>query len=290
MGRCRGGPMTKTRVRVAVAMTLVVALAVEHEAAADAVKCKEGIAKQSATYVQKRAKALQKCEDAKTKGKLPATQVCTSEPKTQPVLGALASKLTLTIAGACGGADKICGNADDDTLASIGWGSVSTCPDFANSGCVQAITSCADIASCIQCSADAAVGQAIGLYYSALDQGAFATADAVNKCQQAIGKTTAKFLAAKSKTLQKCWNAQLAAGTSNPCPDGLATTAIGLAEQKKITAICKACGGPDKLCNGMGDLAPSAIGFVATCPAVTPPGGASCAGPIDTIGELVACV
>ena len=286
--------MTRTtRVLVAMAIALTLMMGAGREAFADALKCKEGIAKQAAAYVQKRSKALQKCEDAKTKGKLPATQVCTSEPKTQSALGVLATKLGLGIASACGGADKTCGTADDDSLASIGWGSTANCPGYGDIiNCTQAIASCSDIATCIQCSADAAVGQLIGLYYASLDQTAFATGNAVNKCQGAIGKATAKFLGAKSKALQKCWNVQLAAGTSNPCPDATTTSAIGLAEQKKVASICKACGGPDKLCDGTGDLTPSAVGFVASCPAVTPPepGHTSCARPIATASDLVACV
>jgi cysteine-rich repeat protein len=283
--------MAKTvRRRGVVVLAVALAIVSGREAAADALKCKATIAKQSALYVQKRAKALLKCEDAKTKGKLPAAQVCASEPKTQKVLTALAAKLGLTVAGACGGADKTCGTADDEPLASIGWGAVATCPDFGSSGCTQPIGSCSDVASCIECSADAAVGQAMALYYGSLDPAAFATGNAVNKCQQAIGKETTKFLAAKSKALQKCWNARLVAGTASACPDAAATLAIALADQKKIAGICKACGGADKLCDGAGDVPPSAVGFVASCPAVTPPGGASCARPIATAEDVVACV
>src|SRR5262249_15509919 len=152
MTKMRRTPMTRTtRVRVAMAITLTLMMGAGREASADAVKCKEAIAKQSATYVQKRSKALQKCEDAKTTGKLPATQVCPSEPKTQSALGVLATKLGLGIASACGGADKTCGTADDDSLAAIGWGSVANCPAFGDMTCTQAIASCSDIATCIQC-------------------------------------------------------------------------------------------------------------------------------------------
>src|SRR5262245_45962372 len=139
MGRT---PMTRTtRVHVAMAIALTLMMGAGREASADAVKCKEGIAKQAAAYVQKRSKALQKCEDAKTKGKLPATQVCTSEPKTQGALGVLATKLGLAIASACGGADKACGTPDDDSLASIGWGSTANCPGYGDMTCTQAIAS-----------------------------------------------------------------------------------------------------------------------------------------------------
>ena len=41
---------------------------------------------------------------------------------------------------------------------------------------------------------------------------------ALNTCQKAIGKSAAKFFAAKSKALQKCWDARLKGKHSNPCP------------------------------------------------------------------------
>jgi hypothetical protein len=58
-------------------------------------------------------------------------------------------------------------------------------------------------------------------------------------------------------------------------------------ETKETTAICKACGGPDKACGNGDDLAP---GFLPTCPAVVPPGHGSCEGPVGTLQQLVACV
>ena len=80
------------------------------------------------------------------------------------------------------------------------------------------------------------------------------------------------------------------------------------AESKKIEEICKACGGADKQCDqdvtgpngttvvgsgGSDDLTPAAIGFPASCYAVTVPGGGpSCIGDrsVDTLAELVECV
>src|SRR5262249_34101138 len=53
---------------------------------------------------------------------------------------------------------------------------------------------------------------------------------------------------------------------------------------------CSACGGADKACDGTNDLTPAAIGFAATCPSVTVPGGSSCAGSISTMQDVVACV
>jgi hypothetical protein len=50
------------------------------------------------------------------------------------------------------------------------------------------------------------------------------------------------------------------------------------------------CGGPDGTCDGNGDLTAAQIGFSASCPAVTPPAGAPCAGPISTVQDIFECV
>ena len=84
-------------------------------------------------------------------------------------------KLSGSIAKACGGADKTCGSADDEPLGSIGWGSVPNCPDFESSGCTNAIADCTDITTCLECIDNAAVDQAIDLYYAAFDSGQFGT-------------------------------------------------------------------------------------------------------------------
>ena len=258
------------------------------------VKCQQAIAKASAKYAQGRAKVLGRCEDLKAKGALSASTVCETEPTTMLLLGKLPTKLASSIAKQCGGGDKTCGTGgDDDPLASIGWAGVPFCPDFESQGCNNAINHCGDIVTCLQCVADVAVDQAVALYYASLNQAEFGSNSAVNKCQQAIGKSTVKFLRAKSKALQKCWDARMKAKHSNLCPvpgDGKAQAAIDKAETKKISSICKACGGPDKLCNGTGDLAPAQIGFAGSCPDVTPPGASSCIGAILDADDIVDCV
>ena len=51
------------------------------------------------------------------------------------------------------------------------------------------------------------------------------------------------------------------------------------------------CGGADKACGGAVDLAPVAIGFAPTCPAVDPPDGApSCFNPIVSLQDVVTCI
>ncbi|HJQ83812.1 MAG TPA: hypothetical protein VKA21_07045, partial [Candidatus Binatia bacterium] len=137
------------------------------------------------------------------------------------------------------------------------------------------------------------VRQAMTLYYGALDQSQFGTASGISRCQRTIGKETTRFLAAKSKALAKCWDARLKGKHTNACPtpgDGRAAGAIARAELRKRSRICSACGGPDSACSGGNDLTRAQIGFVASCPAVTVPGGASCAASIADASDVVDCV
>jgi hypothetical protein len=275
---------------VALVATFIVGfpLAVAH---ADAIKCKAGIVKADAAFVQAKAKALAKCEEAIVKGKLPAGD-CHADVKTAKTITKAVAKLTSSIAKACGGKDKVCGTTGDDDLASIGW-SIGTCPNFENGACNGAIANCADIATCLSCIGEAAADRAVGISYDALNASNPKTQKELNKCQVAIGKATKDFFVAKSKALAKCWGKVNGNKATNPCPvpgDGKAAAAIAKAETKKRTTICKACGGADKLCNGVGDQTPTAIGFPAQCPASTIPGGASCAGAVTTLSDLVDCV
>jgi hypothetical protein len=259
---------------------------------ADAVKCKAAIIKGGAAFIQAKAKALAKCEDAVVKGKEPAGD-CHANAKAAASIAKAAAKLQANVAKACGGKDKICGaGGDDDTLASIGW-DIGTCPNFENGSCNGAITTCADISTCIACIGEAATDGAIAIAYDALTASNPKTQKELNKCQAAIGKATSAFFVAKSKALAKCWGSVNANKATNPCPvpgDGKAAAAIAKAETKKRATICKACGGADKLCNGVGDLAPATIGFPAQCPAATIPGGAACAGTVTSLTDLVDCV
>ena len=87
------------------AFVTVVLLGFTQPAFADPTKCKQGISKASAKYVQGRTKVFQKCEEAKAKGQLPPATVCASDPKTVAVVGVLNGKLAASIASACGGGD-----------------------------------------------------------------------------------------------------------------------------------------------------------------------------------------
>ncbi len=251
-------------------------------------KCQRAIAKAGAQYTQARAGALAKCEGKVVTG---SGTSCPDATATQAIAKASA-KLTTTIGKACGGDDNVCGGdlTNEDAPATLGW--PDRCPNFERGGCGDDIADCGGIASCLTCLDDAAVDQAMGLYYDAL---ALPSSDALNKCQVAIGKATTAFLESKSKALQKCWDARMNGKFPGTCippdaGDGKYEAAISKAEAKKRNAICKACGGSDGLCDGVDDIAPPSIGFPADCPAVTIPGGTACGGPITDLDSLVDCV
>jgi hypothetical protein len=260
---------------------------------ADVGKCQAAIIKAAAGFVQAQAKALQKCEASKLKGTLSPDTICKQEPtKTAPAIAKASTKLGSTIAKACGGKNKVCGqlapDGDDIGLALIGWN--IDCPNFENGSCTKPINTCADIPACIECIGDVAVPQAFGLYYGTLNstdpKSKDKTEKALSKCQATIGKAGSAFLATKSKALAKCWSAVNKAGTGT-CPDPKAAATITTASSKRDAAIMKACRHPDKTPFG-----PADIGFPAVCMDVTPPGETPCGKPVDgsSLQDLIDCV
>ncbi len=272
------------------AAALIVTLAAVVPARADATRCKAAIARNSSKFVQSKANALANCERDKVLGKLPASTDCHSESKAAAAIAKAEANLRSKIAASCGGNDKVCGTSDgDDAPATLGWG--GTCPNFENGSCTNAITNCNDISDCLVCIGEAAVDQAISLYYDAFVPSA--PNSEVNRCQREIGRSTTAFLRKKSGTLAQCWTSVNLGRGTDPCPspgDGKAAGAIAKAEARKQKNICHACGGNDEICDGNGDLTPGQIGFVSNCPAVTVPGGGSCARAINTLSDVVACV
>ena len=252
-------------------------------AQADALRCKREIAKASAKFAQAKVRILQKCEDAVLIGKQGGT--CPDSKGTAAITKA-AGKLRSAIDKKCGGADHDCtATTDNDSIASIGWG--SSCPNFEDGSCDNAITDCDGVSNCLLCVDEAAVDQGIGLYYDALTNSSDPT---VKKCQREIGKNGAKYLRLKSKVLQKCKDKVLNGQSMGPCPDAKSAAIIAAAEAKKNQKICSSCGGNDRVCGGPDDLTPAMIGFPASCPGVTVPGGAACGGTVSTLPQLVACV
>ena len=288
-------------------------------------KCQQTILKEASKLVKGRAKTLQKCEEAKVKGKLSAATVCTSEAKTALKLSKASGKFEAKVDKACGGADKVCGfDTTDETGGQLDLGWFPDCPNIEGGACAQPIgnADCTGIAECIDCMNQTAVDQAIALYYATLVPTDPVLEKDLHKCQLTIGKETAKYLVAKEKTLAKCWAARLKGKHSGECPNlaGNPVTEkdpvkagekIAKAEAKLIAKLCKACGGADADCDdvvppvnpgtpvlggtgGTGldaDFTPAQIGIIA-CPDVTVPfGGPTCHNPsMTTLAELVHCV
>ena len=282
-------------------LAAVACFAAVSTASATTVKCQQTVAKAAGAYAQARAKSLEGCEQAKIKGKLPAGTVCTTEPKTLGNLVKASDKLNKDIATACGGKDKICGvdtDGTEDSPSSIGF--PNSCQNLENGTCNGAINHCGDVAQCLKCVADSATDQTSVLYHGDLVPGTTGN-KVLNKCQSTIGAEASKFLQAKSKILQKCWDARLSGKHNDVCPNPAAADKtparkaaddIAKAEAKKVAAICKACGGGDKACGGADDLTVAAIGFTPSCTDVQVPGGQDCGaiGTVDTLDELVQCV
>ncbi len=265
--------MQRRHSHVSLVIAIVVAgLATAGPAPAEQVKCQRAIAKESSKFLQARAKALQKCQDGIVKG---GSGPCPDD-KADAAIQKAVSKLTAGIGKACGGDDKLCGKdlTNEDNRVALGW--PAQCPDLARASCDSVINDCSGIGECLACMDGSAVDQGLRLAYDNLQLPS--ATSALNKCQRAIGKATAKFLAAKSKTLQKCWDARLkgkhtnscvppavchggsndgtSCTTASECPDGTCgagdgkyVAAIQKAETKKVATICKACGGADKGCD-----------------------------------------
>ena len=259
------------------------ALAAAGPAAADPVRCKREVAKASAKFTQAKLRSLQKCRDAVLTGK--SGGPC-PDGTAQAAIAKASAKLRAALDTQCGGADRDCTSAsDNDSPASVGWG--STCPNFEGGTCNNAIADCDGISNCLLCVDAAAIDQGIDLYYDSLHNTADAT---LKRCQREIGKNAVKFLRTKSKVLQKCKDTKLTGQYAGSCPDAKSAAIIANAAAKMNAKICGVCGGDDRVCGGSDDLTPAAIGFPASCPSVTVPGGSACGGSVGTLQQLVNCV
>jgi hypothetical protein len=282
-------------------VTLIASLTVVATGAhADVTKCRRSIAKESAKFLASRSKALQKCEDKKRTGALAPGSICRTEPTAAVAIAKATTKAKSGITKTCCGPDRSCGNGNDESLAAIGWGNTAMCPNFENGqsgNCSNPINHPGDVADCVLCVGAAATDQLVDLLYAQMND---AANSAIERCQRTIGRETVKFFQAKSKALAKCWDGRITGKHGNDCPDpgdgGKALAAIAKAESKKVAAICNACGGFDG-CGGSPDLNPqSDVGFADSCPNLTVPNdggphaGESCARPVTTMSDLVACV
>jgi len=278
-----------------------------HAASADPIDCQRTINSAFARFVSTKTKILNKCKESAVKRGVPANPVDCPLTAQDDKINSAAAKMRARIAASCGGANKICNAADvggngDEPLAAIGW-DIAVCPDLSGHGCTNAIASCDDVATCLICIGHEATNQPLELTYDLMTASEIGTGSAVNKCQGAIGKESAKVFVGDAKRVSACWGNVLKArdGFTVPpgCPatDAKAVEKSAAAEQRKIAKICAACGGGgdddlDGFCDLPGQsLSPAAIGFEPDCPGKTVPGSASsCARVISTLDDLIACV
>jgi len=262
----------------------------------DCVKCQRVITKEAVKFAKTRSKSLVRCERRKIKGQLSSGVDCDVDPITAQKVQKAGDKMASKIAKACGGSDDVCnGDVSESTPVVLGWG--VACPNLVGGSCSDALSDCGDIVDCIQCIHTAATSQANDLYYENMFIPPLDVS--LRKCQEAIGREGQKFQEKKAKLIQKCWDSRLKEKHADTCPDATAPAgsqakkaadAIAKAQAKAEQKMCRACGGGDKLCGGGDDFDPATeIGFQATCDTVTIPGGASCAGSVTTLQDLVDC-
>jgi hypothetical protein len=269
------------------AVALAGALALPAAANADATRCRERVALESARFAQTVMKALSGCEEFVIKGK--SAGPCPDETATARIAKA-ESQLRVRIDKTCGGTDRTCGGFEDTPLALYGW-DVGACPDIEGAGCANAVDDCIDVAECLRCVGDVATNQLVGLYADDFEP---SLDDAtLNSCQVRISKETLRLFRSRSKLLQKCWRGVSRERFPGPCPDpgdGKVLVKVAAAEAKMVSNICKVCGGGDRECGTPDDLGVAAIGFAAACPDVTTPEGQACGGPITTLDDVVDCI
>lgn len=252
---------------------------------ASAKGCQETIAASFATFVRQHMKIMQHCRELVLTGRL--TGPC-PDYRTALLVEKTRAKLRNRINQLCGGADHSCGTGGDDVdLANVGW-NVGQCPNVRDGACTNAIEHCGDVVDCLQCIGETAVAGANALVYDELSPSA--PLSQVGRCQKTIGGSVRRYLDSTLATLATCEQADLAGPVPGGCPDILkAQPRLARAGEKIVDRICHACGSSDQTCGG-DDLLPDWIGFVHDCPAVTVPGGASCARPIHQLVDIVECV
>jgi hypothetical protein len=294
-------PLRHWRGRLLVVLAVGAALmALGRVAHATPAKCADAIAKAADRYLQQRGAELARCADrALRAGDVAAASACGSAPATLARMTAFEASLQVKIARACGGTDQVCGNADDEPLAAIGW-NVGTCPDLAGAGCTMPIADCGSIAQCVACTTASATGLLAGASASDL---ATSTAPGTWSCQRALAKASDRFFRAAAKALTGCERSVAASTLIGPCPgpaSSKASVKLATLARQAATKVCRACGGGDRACDaavgglpaggGGDDPAATAITTSLVCDDVVPPSsGVSCAAPLSTATDVVAC-
>jgi hypothetical protein len=118
-------------------------------------------------------------------------------------------------------------------------------------------------------------------------------ADAL-KCQQTINSAYGKYLKGRTKIVQNCQDSSVRnASPSSPtdCPVTADDAKLLSLEQKLRSRIGSACGGSDKMCNGVDDELLTAIGWdLVSCPDLDFEGCTNLIVTCDDVATCVACI
>jgi hypothetical protein len=144
-------------VRYALAAILLLA----STARASAVDCRDAILGGGARYAQAAMKAVAACERRRAPD-------CHADPRTVAKVARAAARLDAVVAQRCCGTDRVCGTADDELLAAIGW-SAGYCPNLDQGDCNGLIASPGDVADCLACIAKPQI-DALGVGPRAADE------------------------------------------------------------------------------------------------------------------------
>jgi cysteine-rich repeat protein len=286
------------RVAAIVAMSAigVVLAASLAEAQGDPLKCQRALVKEGAKLDRKRAKALQKCNDARIKGGDPLA-TCPDADSTSKINDAQA-KMLGKIGDACTGVTALSdtgfnglvnrcvgGTADGEpctTPSDCNMGActaVDRCPSLFNGGLAvgpdcdfpiaMPITAAPndDPADCVRCIGQQAVEVAILATYAQLALPIPAPEPEpgdVLKCQRTLGKETFKYYGKVRKIFSKCEDGVLK-GDPGPCPDADSSTKIGEALGKFNAKVSSSC--PTGTWPNGGNLA-QALANQPLCPTV----------------------
>jgi hypothetical protein len=277
--------MKPTSRRAAFPIAVMAALLTLGSAAhAEPTKCARTINKEYARYARTLSNELEKCKRSVfTRGE-PSTLAACPDAAASDKIARAAQKLGAKIASKCGGGNKICsdtdqGNDADDPLLAINW-DIGTCMNFeagSNGNCDNTIRHCGDVATCLQCIADAAVEQEVdSLIYDRFDPTNFFLSSGnvtrvQRRCSQTVAQEAVKFIQKKHKLLQKCWDKKLSGKSGfadgDPCPDtdpnightgdNKTVEKIKRLEARLVDKVCKKCGGggdrnQDGICDEVG--------------------------------------
>lgn len=267
-------------------------------------RCRRAVSKETAKLAQVRAKILTSCELGKLKGR--HDDPCPDSAGTGPgrraadELAKAVSKFEAKIARTCGGDDRTCGGNLTGEVPPWLMQFPAACPGMLAGGdplCTQTINDCSDLATCLECLQRTAVDRTIALTFADLIPTDPRLERVLNRCQRTIGTESQRLFAKGVAERAKCWDARRKGKHGDDCPDAFASTvsAASKAARRILNAELRHGQKLGKACGGRCDVAredfdpQSEIGFPATCYDVTIPGGASCAGVVTTLQELVDC-